>query len=240
MIDTRTVRVHRFAAPGFSAVGATHVGVVRERNEDRLAVDPASRAVAVADGMGGHERGEEAARLAVEAAVAAAAGPDDVAAVRAAVAAAQAAVAPIVAAHGAARRPPGCTLVVARLAPGGRHAAVAWVGDSRAYLVHRGAVRRLTRDHATPAGHLTRCVGGGCWAGDDGEAAAVDLPEGAQILLCTDGLHGVLADETIATVVAAAGSRDAAVRALLAEATSGRRGSRASTDNVTAVFVRGS
>lgn len=243
MFDPSSVRIHRFESGGFSAVGGTHTGVVRDHNEDRFAVAPAARVVAVADGMGGHEMGEEAARLAVEAAVAgaAASGPDDEAAVRAGVAAAQGAVAQLVRAFAQAHRggrPPGCTLALARVAEGGRRGVVGWLGDSRGYLVHRGAVRPITADHATPGGTLTRCVGGGRDPADPGEVAAFDLPPGAQVLLCTDGLHGVLGDGVIAAVIAASPDRASAVRALVAEACSGGRGHPVSKDNVTAVLLR--
>lgn len=48
------------------AVGVSDVGCHRPNNEDSIFVDPDGHFVLLADGMGGHERGEEASRTALE------------------------------------------------------------------------------------------------------------------------------------------------------------------------------
>ena len=108
----------------------------------------------------------------------------------------------------------GTTLTVALSL--GPDLTVAHVGDSRVYLLRRGALHRLTRDHTLaqeladlgeiPAGDvathrlrhvLTQAIG--VWeAGGEPEVRRFRLADGDRLLLCTDGLTEMVDDATIA------------------------------------------
>jgi protein phosphatase len=228
--------------------GASHSGKQREHNEDAYGFDVRRGVAAVADGMGGFERGEVASRTAVDALLAATtAGSTLDAAFRAA--------------HDQVRRlaearpgeKVGSTAVAAIVVGGALH--VGWVGDSRAYRLRNGRLERLTHDHSLVAElvrhgviteadartHPNRNVvtrGLGIAMKDKGrdespaETLVLPLEPGDTLLLCTDGLHGFLAESAIAEELA----RDAAaevprhlVERTLRETEAG--------DNVTAVVM---
>jgi len=87
------------------------------------------------------------------------------------------------------------TLVAAAVAKG--EAVVANLGDSRAYLVHKGAIRRLTTDHTGPfPSSVTRFVGDPRGAQPD--VFVESLEPGDRLVLCSDGLTRHLADQDIA------------------------------------------
>lgn len=227
----------------------TDRGRVSDHNEDSVAVT--DDLWVVADGMGGHASGEVASSTAVEAVLRHASAD----AIRSAGSLPDLVVDAVVAARGAvvdqARQDParagmGTTVVVA--ARRSDELAVAWVGDSRAYLLVDGALTRLTRDHnvaeemvtlgmidaeqaRTHPGQytLTRAVTD---AGvSDGTPDVVSVPARGRLLLCSDGLNGELSDASIAALLAR-GDAEAAARALLHAALD--EGAR---DNVTVVVV---
>jgi protein phosphatase len=133
----------------------------------------------------------------------------------------------------------------------GADMVLAHVGDSRAYLLCRGGLYPLTRDHTMAqaladvgiirpeeaATHrlrhvLTRALGGG-----EGQTEAqvrhVVLSDGDQVLLCSDGLTGMVDGAAIYGVLHEAPSAAEACRALVELAL--KNGGR---DNVTAVLAR--
>ena len=204
---------------------------------------------AVCDGMGGHELGEEASFAAISMMDglrdALARGDDFPRAVGDYVARANEAVLSL-----GGRRGAGTTLVLAYVCGGA--AFIAHLGDSRAYLLRKGTLTRLTEDHSEvqrlvnlgvltpgearlhPARHaLTLFLGYPA----DGEyilragIAKQTLRRGDLLLLCSDGLTDMLGDEYVASLLR--GDPAGAARALVdaALAAGGR-------DNVTALVAR--
>jgi len=122
---------------------ATDVGRVRDHNEDAYLVDDHLGLIAVADGMGGHQAGEVASATALEALRAAVTSGEGV---RDAVTSANDAVYEKSTTDDRLRGM-GTTLTVGTLAAGGT-LLLGHVGDSRAYLLHDGDLRRVTVDHS--------------------------------------------------------------------------------------------
>ncbi len=240
------------------AAGQTDVGCRRQVNQDAFGA-PAGRHApraadlgllyAVADGMGGHARGEVASALAVEQLFARyyaadpAADPEE--------ALARALVATNAAVHEAGRAaggdPMGTTVTAALLRDGKLY--VGNIGDSRTYRLRDGQFRQLSLDHSligeqvragllTPeqARHsggrnvITRALGYGATVEPD--LFAFTLAPGDLLLLCSDGLHGLVEDAEIAQILAAQ-PPGAAVSSLIALARQ-----RGGPDNITALVVR--
>jgi serine/threonine protein phosphatase PrpC len=240
-------------------------GTVRENNEDSLAAVTLNQAsetesqsigvYMVADGMGGHEAGEVASKLAVRTAVRQLMGavaetdtdmPENYREwLEGAVALANQVV------HKKAHeenKNMGTTLVMAVVV--GNDVHIANVGDSRAYLISPMGIRQITRDQSlvqsfvdkgviTPeeaVNHprrniLTQAIG-------SSEDVTIDvfnetLGDDESMLLCSDGLWDTLGDEEILRLVRTAATPSAACQALVD--TCNAKGSR---DNIAAVLVR--
>jgi serine/threonine protein phosphatase PrpC len=191
----------------------THVGRVRQQNEDRYHADPNAGLWLVADGMGGRKAGEVASSIIAEfiptALKEGPSLPEVVARSH------QAVLNELEKGHGAPGM--GSTAVVLQMK--GDDYEIAWVGDSRAYLWN-GALHLLTRDHTVvqrllEAGaidaqqarehphrsSLIQALGSTEIDGVEVEAVKGTLNPGEQILLCSDGLTSEVSDEQIATVL---------------------------------------
>ena len=232
----------------YRSAARTDIGLVRRRNEDAV-LDRAEIGLwTVADGAGGHERGDYASGRIIEAlaeidigfagprlgeevkarlsrvneelrAKAATLGPDAVI---------------------------GSTVVVLLVEAG--QALALWAGDSRLYLMRAGRLRQLSRDQSyvqdlvdrgeitreEAAGHplshvVTNLVGGA----DELilEERCERLEQGDILLLCSDGLSGVVSDVKIAAVLRAHSASTAVDRLIECALTQGAH------DNVSAIVV---
>ncbi len=217
--------------PGIEVAGLSDVGCQRENNEDSyLYWEPAAneefqrkgRLAVIADGMGGHEGGQEASRLAVETVREVydqAFQGDPQAALVEAFAAAHARIQEYAEQHPVFQgMGTTCTAAVVRA----RQLYFAHVGDSRLYLIRNARILRLTRDHSYvgrlvesgivraedaekhPQRHiLTAALGAGREVAVDSAEESLPLLEGDNLLLCTDGLWSVVTEEELETTVSA-------------------------------------
>lgn len=191
----------------------TDIGYVRDHNEDSLIIIPPL--FAVADGMGGHEAGEIASEITVNTLAELAPSHLDAEGLTAAVEAANYNVmkAPR---QGIGRDGMGTTLTAAMLE--GERLLIAQVGDSRAYLLHKGHLQQITRDHSLMAdlieagqitpeearvhpnrSVITRTIGSDIHMRPDIYELNVDA--GDRILLCSDGLSSMISNNAIESIM---------------------------------------
>jgi serine/threonine protein phosphatase PrpC len=142
----------------------------------------------------------------------------------------------------------GTTIVAASLGPS--RLAVAHAGDSRAYLIRGGKIDPLTRDHSLlqeyiaarrPSAEeiasfphknvITRALG--LDPAVRPEIVEIPVERGDVLLLCCDGLHGMLSDERIAQLVGDGTDLNRAARELVAAANDA-----GGVDNITVALAR--
>ena len=252
--------------PGLHVGKLSDIGRVRERNEDSLYViesfvqhnygqEPFGLFI-VADGMGGHQKGEVASSLAVRTAanhvlkdvyLSYLSGNDRSSASRpinevlvAAVESANLAVQEQI--------PEGGTTLTLALVMGSS-AYIAHVGDSRVYFFNQDELKQVTKDHSyvqrlvelgqeTPQGALShpqrnvlyRAIG-------QGGVMEVDtylqyLPPGSSLLLCSDGLWSLVREETLKEIISTSETPQEICDRLIAAANE-----QGGEDNITAIVV---
>ena len=205
----------------------TDIGRVRTHNEDSVLAQPPL--FVVADGLGGHEAGEVASSISVETLRDhAPRRPDSKALARAVKAANREVIRS--AREGFGRQGMGTTMTAAIVE--GTRIAIAHVGDSRAYLLHDGALVRVSEDHSMVAdmirrGQLTeaearyhpnRSVITRALGTDPNMLAdtyEIDASPGDRLLLCSDGLTSMLEDGMIAEILTDYPAPDVAARVLI-------------------------
>ncbi len=249
----------------FSWAVSSDPGLRRTSNEDSYSTRPDVGLFVVADGMGGHVAGEVASRVAVEAIEAfieETAGADknrtwpfpfdptlslEANRLKAAFRLANRRIASAIADSQGLR---GMATTASAVLFGERRASVGHVGDSRVYVLRKGALEQITHDHSwveeqVRAGMLsptaarqhpwrnvvTRALSGG-------EDPEVDVTEvtpvpGERYLLCSDGLFAVVPDARIAEIL---GRKDVPLDAIcrgLVEAANEEGG----PDNITTLIL---
>jgi len=237
------------------AAGASDVGRVRKGNEDTFLVDVPRGVFLVADGMGGHVAGEIASGIAAHAVgvtllegVDRGLAADDLAhSMVDSFRAADRAIAEHVAAHPETLGM-GTTVTAMVVCTDGTY-RLGHIGDSRAYLMREGQLAQISKDHTWvqrevdegrltpsaarkhPYSHiLTRALGADpC---DDPELLGGQLEAGDLLLLCSDGLTGMVPDRQLARILREGATPEARVQEMIAMAN--QRGGR---DNITAIVV---
>ena len=151
--------------------------------------------------------------------------------------------------HAMSRREPGLRgmgTTVSAAGVVGNRLVVATVGDSRAYILRNGVLVQITRDQSLQsallaAGHdpyeaeragsaILQALGVG--ADVEPSLSIIDVRRGDRVLLCSDGLHGLVGDPALALLMSEPHTVEQAV-ALLVTAARAAGG----TDNITAIVA---
>jgi protein phosphatase len=228
------------------AYGLTDRGLVRPVNQDAFLIDPRLGLYLVADGMGGAKAGEKASALALETVVEHFSNSNARPTLEDAYKAAHAAVKQRAAADFCCAGM-GTTLVGVHIGPDGVDLASA--GDSRAYLSSHGKLELLTKDHSWveevgrriglcedvlkkhPFRHvITMAIGVDSEL--DVRHRKLEPVPGSRLLLCSDGLHGYVAEETIGDALRSERSLESCAHQLIEASKQA-----GAPDNVTVVLI---
>ena len=260
--ETVPISGQRPAQIGWQIAGLTDVGLKRELNEDKLLMIEAEipglgpyGIYAVADGMGGHEKGEVASQLTLRAVqeqftqhppTSADAPFDDW--LKAAATAANQAVLARQGPGNAQERKMGSTLVVTLVTEEQAH--IANVGDSRAYRLNDEGIGQITVDHSLverliQIGQLTREEARvhrqrnviyntiGDKPNLEVSLYHLALQPGDRLLLCSDGLSNMITDEEILDI-----SRSHTLPAEACKRMVEAAKSAGGNDNITAIIIQ--
>ncbi len=235
-------------------------GRTRDHNEDYLGyVLPYTPAqlrshgcvFALADGVGGQQKGEVASQLAVDSILAGFSAAKSGEAHKALLSRlVQRANLQVYEQGQASRSSAGMATTVVACALRADRATIAHVGDSRCYLVREGRARQVTRDHSIAAEQVRMGILSATEAADSPnrhllsrsvgndmvvnvEIDEVQVQKGDILLQCSDGLHGSVLPEDIVSVIDRVGSLSIAVERLV-ELANQRDG----TDNISVQVIR--
>lgn len=244
------------------AAGRTDVGCVRKHNEDNFLIDSELGLFIVADGLGGHAAGEVASQIVIDKMgqfVSQTVEQDrtwpleydvnlayDANRLKVALLLTDQAILDDI--HSNPERESMGSTVVACLIHENK-ATLVHVGDSRAYLLNRDGMQQVTRDHSWVAEQvangiltpdearrhpfrnvITQALGNG--ADLDIAVQEIQVAEMDRLLLCSDGLSGMVSDKEIWEIVQNSPSlQDATQQLILAARENGGE------DNITVVIV---
>jgi len=236
--------------PGISFFQATHAGHVRTRNEDAVGSSPDMGLWAVADGMGGHDRGDLASQLVIssllEMAIPANVPQQEKVALVCQTLEDTSQHLLQTAGKISEQAIIGSTVVVLLL--GNKELSCLWAGDSRAYRLRGQTLEQMTTDHtvanqlimeqglaphdalqAPGAATLTTAVGAQNFKP---ELLRKSHKPGDRICLCSDGLNKMVPDSEIESVLNARQGAEAAAQQLLELSLA-----RGAPDNVSIIVV---
>ena len=246
IIPPRTAIIEKLMIESF---GLTNPGCVRKNNEDYYILAPEVGLYVVADGMGGAQAGEHASKLAAETVLetvmhAESPGPETL------LKAFEEANRRVLQAASSDADLEGMGTTLVAVLDSAQGVLVASVGDSRAYIYESDELliitedqtwvhevgRRLGLDEATLKSHpmrhvLTMAIGVSSQLRVH-TYVLKPLP-GTQILLCSDGLHGVVGEDVIFGALSEPGELEAKCRFLIDSAKNA-----GGPDNITTILLR--
>ena len=187
--------------------GFSEVGHVRTLNEDAILIHDSQLLWVVADGMGGHSAGDKASQMITEHLQTITLQGDLSANIEQIKTALNYVNEKILSFARSQHTTCGSTVVV--LLQNQQQCAYLWAGDSRLYLFRNNELLQLTTDHSlqnelagidsktarSASNVITRAVG--VHDSLDIESGFLSLKAGDRFLLCSDGLHGPLTEQTI-------------------------------------------
>lgn len=229
---------------------ATDVGQIRQRNEDEVRILPEAGAAILADGMGGHQAGDVASRLAIEV-IAEEIDKNDHAdeqVLNRWIEAANQAIRSVASTH-SEYRGMGATIVVTLCRD--EYMLFSHVGDSRLYGFWDHGLHQLTEDHTLVQKYINEgmisSAEGKTWAGRNLLTKALGIEDtvvpvsgrtalqaGQSYLLCSDGLTDAVSDDQITEILSSPDhSAQAAADVLVTQANAN-----GGPDNISVAIVR--
>ena len=198
--------------------GITDIGQIRSSNQDNFYIDPNGKWCVVADGMGGHNGGETASRIAVDTVKENMADldPEDFSEVFQDLCHKANTAIYNVAMNDDNLYGMGTTIVLCGFSK--NKVTIAHIGDSRAYLLSGGKLKRVTRDHSVvqdlldkgtiteeqakvhpQKNYITRAVGTDEYV--DADISTHSFKKNDSLIICSDGLTSMVDDSAIFEVV---------------------------------------